>query len=99
METKHTKGPWKFEQNGDSFTLWGSGRKERILSISSGVIPITQDQPLLEAAPDLLAALKRAIAELRIYENTPKSEILEKGYMHTMETVRASIAKAEGRAE
>jgi hypothetical protein len=54
--SKHTPGPYVFEQRGEDFTLWGKGRA-RVLTISAGVLPILPDQKLLAAAPELYEAL------------------------------------------
>lgn len=58
-ETKHTPGPWKSIQRGESFNIEGLDQK-KVLVIRAGLIPMNQDMRLIAAAPDMLEACKWA---------------------------------------
>jgi hypothetical protein len=63
IQTTHTPKPWKFEMDGEHYTLWGGGRR-RVLTIRDGVIPMLEDERLIEAAPELLEALTELLDQL-----------------------------------
>ena len=80
---KHTPGPWVgFLDQGHLVAIMPAGRPGNVCQFS--VPPTDADAHLIEAAPELLAALKVvvAIADRRTDE---------------FDAARAAIAKAEGR--
>ena len=90
--TQHTPGPWKFDQRGDDYGLWGGKGHSRVLSIRSGVIPQNADARLIAQAPAMLAALKSLT---RLYDKklmTPVNEIAP-----AWESVRAILRAVEGK--
>ena len=63
MKTQYSPSPWKWiaiQKTGD-LTL-RSASDQTVLTISKGTIPMIQDRFLLEAAPELLIALKTILA-------------------------------------
>jgi hypothetical protein len=82
-ESNYTPGPWSIRQEG----VWSVGTDHEMTALVYGYTE-TQEQAnahLIAAAPDLLEALKSAIA----------SPVCGNWY----EQAAAAIAKAEGRAE
>ena len=89
--TAHTPGPWVYERRGDKFVVGkrGEGAFIRIDEFSPEIDEA--DARLIAAAPDLLEALERAVAEFEQW--MPRSL----GYEFThLPKMRAAIAKARG---
>lgn len=98
QNAKHTPGPWT--QNTESslrmgsqlvclsykYTEYENGKRNRFPAIPRETIDA--NTRLIAAAPDLLAALKGVLVAIDE----------DHGVAETQETIRAAIAKAEGRA-
>jgi hypothetical protein len=56
----HTGVPWKAQQIGPDYIMQGANH-ERVFSIRDGMIPMIPDRKLIEAAPELLEALKLVV--------------------------------------
>lgn len=83
-KTKHTRGPWRVDDNGDGTSCITAGRGCDVADTRSSV-----DEPanasLISAAPDLLAACKAILAL------PPK----DRGSIEVELDLEAAIAKAE----
>jgi hypothetical protein len=86
--SKHTPGPWEARDfSGDQYVIWGpefGGGRHALIATCTGP-NLEANARLIAAAPEMLAALKRAYG------------FLEKG-SRAYEQVRAAISKAEGRS-
>jgi hypothetical protein len=103
-KAKHTPGPWQFNEypHYTDFTIWGGG----------GAFPVvtefddrgdhtvtTANARLIAAAPDLLAALQRAEALLRIACNPGIDKnftLCTSSCQWAANEARAALAKAQG---
>lgn len=101
METKHTPGPWSFDdimsQGSMVYRRIRTGREEAIGAVSAYKLTKGRDAEaeanarLIAAAPDLLAAARR-VANLN-----PDAGEIGAGMLRTIVAeARAAIAKAEG---
>lgn len=92
---RHTPGPWRVECDGTSVCMAG-----QVCITDPGPDRATRAElkanaALIAAAPDLLAACRAALAEKsRAYQDTFDSRMDNDP---TVRTLRAAIAKAEGR--
>jgi hypothetical protein len=100
MTDQHTPGPWEKIGAGitakSDYAILSSGRKVnfRVACCKDGdLATVNANARLIAAAPDMLAALKRARGEL-IYmaEKMPYTNVKE-----ALRLVREAIAKAEGK--
>ena len=95
METKHTPGPWNLDKrqeklmgaNGQSIVVWNSG-----LSFGNRTEEAEANARLIAAAPELLAALKKAYAFAVQQSRAPQ----DPADALTLEIIEA-IVRAEGR--
>ena len=95
MTTKHTPGPWWVDGRDQFGTVVGFNRiGDYALICCADPRQEEAFAALIEAAPDLLAALREMLAEL-------DGRIAPHGYIYRdtggMILARAAIAKAEGR--
>jgi len=103
MDTKHTPGPWKIDThhdapyiediNGDAIcTLYEDTEPEDSVTIWGWIEPFKNAENnarLIAAAPELLQALKAALAQLEhTNQHTPIGDM-----EHTKNTLRDAIAK------
>ena len=100
MKIEHTPGPWEAREHSDGshwFVDWEQGGEG--YTLVDGLSEA--DARLIAAAPDLLAALRKADALLKNASDTGLLDLLA-GYMHPDEingacdAVIAAIAKATG---
>lgn len=90
MSTKHTPGPWTWD--GRWLRSHAGGTILWYTTDDNGVHAKPDDALLIEAAPDLLAALKELVAHNEI-------SVLTLGSLHpAMRNARAAIAKVKGGA-
>ncbi|MBB4066792.1 hypothetical protein [Gellertiella hungarica] len=95
MNPKHTPGPWAFGKErswlfrGNLKSDWNYSSTTILLIHDDAFRPTEADAILIEAAPDLLEALKDAEELLRVY-------LLDANPVCV--AARAAIAKAEGRS-
>lgn len=88
--SKHTPGPWEADQVGQ---VWGKINNRDVRVADMGSFNMNANARLIAAAPELLEACRHAEAILgRIIEGKEWGAIEEYA-----DTVRAAIAKAEGR--
>ena len=102
-KTKHTGGPWAWNEVGGHWVLWGSyGQRPAVLCVTPDgqlqvrdrlgfLVPFTPEHPdalLIEVAPDLLEAL--VATEAYMAERGVSRE------SPAMSNARAIIAKATG---
>ena len=80
---EHTPGPWNVL---DGWTIWGAGdhRLKQLAEVETAFPEHEANARLMAAAPDMLAALKAAVA----FEDLPPERHLR---------MLDAIAKAEGR--
>jgi hypothetical protein len=96
----HTPGPWIVRiVPGELFEIRGAN--EIVLRLRGGMMPIRDDASLLEAAPDLLDCVKRALPELRqlakdIGPCDHDVNICVCGVIRLADDCEAAIAKAGG---
>ena len=85
--TKHTPGPWWYQEKSDAYThIIRAGESRYLGSFSQSDNPeVEANARLAAAAPDLLAALKRIDHD---WDGEPED----------MQEAREAIAKAEGRS-
>lgn len=103
-KAKHTPGKWKVDsvwgliigENGEEIAAIHPAGESESNRVTLGTA--RANAVLIAAAPDLLAACYALRAELRIYEDTPKSDMLKAGFAHTMRVTNDAIAKAQGGA-
>ena len=100
-ELKHTPGPWSIRQE----SVWSVGTDHEMTALVYGCTDTEEEANarLIAAAPDLLEALKlaqSAVADFHSGMNTtrPSEETRERNE-RILGSIRAAIAKAEGRAE
>lgn len=105
MNTKHTPGPWYFEQDGDGAKrFWdkyicadnGGGRICTMHTPNGGTAEVMANARLIAAAPRLLAALERTLSRLTHYTAEIESCDLLTADELTIDEARAAIAEAEG---
>jgi hypothetical protein len=102
MKTKHTPGPWRsvvasaHEFNPDTLRRDIIGKCEFGDAYVAGDISEI-DARLISAAPDLLSALQQAYNA--IAWDIPGGNLSDEEEEALLDTIRAAIAKAEGRAE
>jgi hypothetical protein len=114
VSQQHTPGPWKFETSGwyGYSTLWNPDTRQEVLVTSGrndGDSPITwmgeelsdADRALIEAAPDLLAALEQLSVLVEFTEISSRdmeAHEFEAVLDFAMRDAKAAIAKATGDA-
>ena len=89
----HTPGPWSIEYEDADGELYEDGVRVDSHDGPVAFNVIDCSAPLIAAAPELLAALKRL---LPLWE---ESIGWEEDYMDMADGARAAIAKAEGKGE
>ena len=92
----HTPVPWKWKRNqGKGMpTLLVGGPTQVIILDDACCNP--QDEALIEAAPDLLAACKTALSELAAIGQA-LGELTQPETVDVMNTLEAVISKVEGK--
>jgi len=103
MGTQHTPGPWKWDESWGAIVVDRPDMQKLICPMWTGcdrarmgrdiVDEDLANAALIAAAPDLLAACKRAV---HLYDHDDATSVLE--WVNSPE-FRAAIAKAEGRGE
>ena len=82
----HTKGPWiRKSIPGHLFEL-ADTEGNPVMRIRGGMMPTLEDARLMEAAPELLAALRQCYSDLQRYAPTSAGSV----------AARAAIEKAKG---
>lgn len=103
MRTKHTPGPWHVRNEMDyPAGTWiqgppdADGWEREICKIGCAYTTEIRktNARLIAAAPELAEALWRVRGELRIYETTPKSQLLQDGWRFAMTQATAALEKA-----
>jgi hypothetical protein len=103
-KTQHTPGPWQFNEypHYTDFTIWGDGGTFPVVTEfddRGNHTVTTANARLIAAAPDLLAALQRAEALLRIAFN-PGIEtdvtLCSASCQWAANEARAALSKAQG---
>lgn len=92
--SKHTPGPWEYDNGGVSRLKDHSGELRLMVDITTDSPIVGEDEAnahLIAAAPDLLEALRRARREWHVGFGVLSGE--------TTDAIDRAIAKAEGRAE
>lgn len=91
MEAKHTPGPWLWKNGGDGKCLLVGADGTEIIS-ATGLDGKEHDDCLIEAAPDLLEALKIVTNDLAcLVEKAGRQAALDP----RIKMARAAIAKAQ----
>lgn len=104
-QPKHTPGPWRVDPDGIEWRAGGYARRMWLRSSTDRIGDAKADQLLVQAAPDLLAALRETLMALQAHieqerktHRRPASELCP---CETNEVARArlAIAKATGTEE
>jgi len=81
----HTPGPWEWKTNISSHQCRLVGSNGTVILIADGVDGVGEDDDLIAAAPDLLAALRNLLA----FSPGTSNQFTQAGH--------AAIAKTEGK--
>ena len=93
METKHTKGPWKYERTATRFRMLDS-EGFIVFTINGGAVPVEANARLMAAAPKLLEACKDL---LYAFEQPGKMDGWSLTKKNAWNKAGDAVAKAEGR--
>ena len=95
--TQHTPGPWRFEPETKTIRSVPANYWLATMDSWDGAVNNEANARLMASAPELLEALKLALAQAKHYGPTNPDELGGKFACDVIRQCDAAIAKAEGR--